>query len=102
MKRFLCAFALTTVASQVFAHTPLCDCFDNGDDTISCEGGFSDGSSAAGMAVRVYDDRGKILIDTVMETDSSISFPRPAVESYTVVFDAGEGHLVTVYSDDIE
>ena len=91
-----------TVASQILAHTPLCDCFDNGDDTVSCEGGFSDGSSAAGMAVRVYDDREKILIDTVMDADSSISFNRPPIENYTVVFDAGKGHLVTVYSDDIE
>jgi len=102
MKRMLAAVAVIALVSQTFAHTPLCDCFDNGDDTISCEGGFSDGASAAGMSIRVYDDREKILIDTVMDAESSISFKRPQIESYTVVFDAGIGHLVTVYSDDIE
>ena len=40
------------------AHTPLFDCFDNGDDTLTCEGGFSDGSSAAGVSIRVLDRQG--------------------------------------------
>ena len=35
-------------ARFALAHSAVCSCFDNGDDTITCEGGFSDGSSAAG------------------------------------------------------
>ncbi len=42
-------------ASTAHAHSPICDCYDNGDTTITCEGGFSDGSSAAGVSVIVYD-----------------------------------------------
>lgn len=38
------------------AHTPLFSCYDNGDGSVTCEGGFSDGSSAAGVAVRVEDE----------------------------------------------
>jgi hypothetical protein len=37
------------IVAQVWAHTPLCSCYDNGDGTVTCEGGFSDGSSAAGV-----------------------------------------------------
>ena len=33
-------------AGVALAHTPLCSCYDNGDGSVECEGGFSDGSSA--------------------------------------------------------
>jgi hypothetical protein len=41
------------IAAQALAHTPLCSCYDNGDGTVTCEGGFSDGSSASGVQMRV-------------------------------------------------
>lgn len=50
------------LAGQAFAHTPLCSCYDNGDETIICEGGFSDGSSAAGVRRRVEKKSGGVLI----------------------------------------
>ncbi len=34
----LCFF----LAGQAWAHTPLCSCYDNGDGTVTCEGGFFD------------------------------------------------------------
>lgn len=82
------------------AHTPLFDCFDNGDDTITCEGGFSDGSSAAGVAIRVVDAQGKVLEQGELDADSSITLARPAGE-FSVVFAAGEEHSITVLGDDI-
>lgn len=27
------------LVTYAFAHTPICNCFDNGDGTITCEGG---------------------------------------------------------------
>ena len=42
-------------ATAALAHSPLCSCFDNGDGTITCEGGFSDGSSASGVKMQVVD-----------------------------------------------
>lgn len=77
------------------AHTPLCSCYDNGDGSITCEGGFSDGSSAAGVEIRVEDNNGKIMVNGKMTEDSEYTFDKPA-GAYKVVFDAGEGHNVVV------
>lgn len=82
------------------AHTPLFDCFDNGDDTITCEGGFSDGSSAAGVAIRVLDAQGKVLEQGELDSAGSIMLKRPSGE-FSVVFASGEEHSLTVLGDDI-
>jgi hypothetical protein len=82
------------------AHTPLFDCFDNGDDTITCEGGFSDGASAAGVDIRVLDAQGKVLEQGKLDVQGSIILKRPAGE-FSVVFAAGEEHSLTVLGDDI-
>jgi len=94
------ALLLSLLALPAQAHTPLFDCFDNGDDTITCEGGFSDGSSAAGVAIRVLDAQGKVLEQGELGDDGSILLKRPADE-FSVVFAAGEEHSITVLGDDI-
>ena len=83
------------------AHSPICSCYDNGDDTVTCEGGFSDGGSAAGVSIRIVDARDRVLIDNVMADDGTFTFDRPG-EEFHVIFDAGQSHVVTVFSDDIE
>lgn len=93
----LVTFFLTTIAS---AHTPLCSCYDNGDGTITCEGGFSDGSSAAGVDMTVQDKSGKALTKGKMNEDSEFTFKKPGVP-YKVIFDAGPGHVVEVDGKDI-
>ena len=105
MKRFFtCLFGilavmlfLTTIA---FAHTPLCSCYDNGDETITCEGGFSDGSSASGVEMTVQDKSGKVLTKGKMNEDSEFTFKKPD-GPYKVIFDAGPGHVVEVNGEDI-
>lgn len=105
MKRFFtCSFGilvvmlfLTTIA---FAHTPLCSCYDNGDGTITCEGGFSDGSSGAGVETAVQDKSGKVLIKGTMNEDSEFTFKKPCVP-YKVIFNAGPGHVVEVDGKEI-
>jgi hypothetical protein len=82
------------------AHTPLFDCFDNGDDTITCEGGFSDGASATGVTVRLHDAQGKVLEQGQLDARGSITFKRPAGE-FSIVFDASAEHSLTVLGDDI-
>lgn len=82
------------------AHSALCSCFNNGDGTVVCEGGFSDGSSAAGVRIFVRELNGKTLIRGVIGEDGEFSFSAPAVE-YKVVFDAGPGHQVVVNGEDI-
>ena len=87
-------------ATVAIAHTPLCSCYDNGDETITCEGGFSDGSSAAGVEIRVVDKDGKVIIKSRMDEDSEFTFDKPK-DSYKVQFDAGPGHIVEVDGKDI-
>ena len=105
MKKTLIALAAALAFTVLliplsYAHTPLCSCSDEGDGTILCEGGFSDGSSAAGVKIRVVDSQGKVRIEGVMNEDSEFTFKKPDVP-YTVIFDAGPGHLVKVPSTDI-
>ncbi|QJB56949.1 hypothetical protein [Pseudodesulfovibrio sp. zrk46] len=92
--------AMLAFAGQAFAHSPLMSCFDNGDNTVTCEGGFSDGSSASGVKVHINDGNGKTIIETKMNEDSEYTFDKPA-GSYMVIFDAGEGHTVEVNGADI-
>jgi type 1 fimbria pilin len=89
------------LAGQAFAHTPLCSCYENGDGTVTCEGGFSDGSSAAGVQMRVEDKNGTVLIKGKMDQDSEFTFGKPSSGTYKVVFDAGEGHVVEIEGKDI-
>jgi len=88
-------------ATTAWSHNAICSCFDNGDSTITCEGGFSDGGKAAGVPLRVYDQSGKVLVDGVMSKDSNFTFPRPKVP-FRVEFNAGEGHIITIDGRDIE
>ena len=87
------------VTSSLFAHSAIMSCFDNGDGTVTCEGGFSDGSSASGVKFRI-EQGGKTVIDAKMNEDSEFTFKKPN-GSYTAVFDAGEGHKVYIDGKDI-
>jgi hypothetical protein len=93
--------ALVGAGSVVRAHNAICSCFDNGDDTITCEGGFSDGGKAEGVPIRVYDQSGKVLVEGKMGKSSDFKFARPKVP-FRVEFDAGEGHVVKIDGRDIE
>lgn len=87
------------IAGTAAAHTPLCSCYDNGDGTITCEGGFSDGSSASGVQIRV-EAGDKVLIKGKMDEFSEFTFDKPG-SAYKVLFDAGEGHAVEIDGKDI-
>jgi hypothetical protein len=95
------AAVLVAAGSVAYAHNAICDCFDNGDDTITCEGGFSDGGKAVGVPLRVFDGSGKVLVDGKMSDNSDFTFPKPKVD-FRVEFDAGQGHVVTIDGRDIE
>ncbi len=104
MKRTIFVIGLTALflfaAGQVFAHTPICSCYDNGDGSITCEGGFSDGSSASGVEMTVVDADGKVLIKGKMDQGSEFTFKKPS-GLFKVRFDAGPGHLVEVEGKEI-
>ena len=92
------AVAFATVA---FAHTALFSCFDNGDGTISCEGGFSDGSSAANLPVKVQKPNGDVILSLKLDKFGEATFKRPKGE-FTVTMDGGSGHTVVVHSKNIK
>ena len=98
----LLAYLLLAVffVPQALPHTPLCACSDEGNGTILCEGGFSDGASGEGVKMQVLDADGKVLIEGKMNEDSQFTFKKPEGE-YTVIFDAGPGHAVKVPSSGI-
>lgn len=96
----ICATLLTLAPGLAQAHTPLCSCFDNGDGTITCEGGFSDGSSAAGVGMRITAASGQLLLEGQMNEDSEFTFDKPK-NDYVVLFDAGEGHTIKVPGKEI-
>jgi hypothetical protein len=97
----LLGLALLLSAAAAHAHNAICSCFDNGDDTITCEGGFSDGATAAGVPLRVVDSSGKVLVDGAIGKDGSFKFARPK-GPFRVEMNAGEGHVVKIDGRDIE
>jgi hypothetical protein len=94
------AAVILLIGSVALAHTPLCSCYDNGDGTVLCEGGFSDGSSASGVAIRVLDASGNVVLEGAMSEDSEYEFQKPD-GGYKVVFDAGPGHQIEIAGTDI-
>ncbi len=88
------------VAGPVSTHTPLFSCFDNYDGTIFCEGGFSDGSSAAGVKIEVL-VAGQAVLSTELDADGILETGKPEGD-YTVRFDAGPGHVIDVAGGEIE
>jgi hypothetical protein len=100
ISRISMGLLLLALAVPGQAHTPLFDCFDNGDDTLTCEGGFSDGASAEGIVIRVLDVQGKVLQQGGLDAKGSVTFERPDGE-FSVVFSAGEDHTITILGDDI-
>ncbi|SDE38141.1 hypothetical protein [Rhodospira trueperi] len=87
-------------AGAALAHTPLFSCYDNGDGTVLCEAGFSDGSSASGVPVQVLDGTGAVIEESKMDANSEFIFEMPEGD-YSVQFDAGEGHRIKVPAAEI-
>ncbi len=104
-------------SSAVSAHTPLLSLDDNEDGTVYVEGGFSDGSSAAGIKIvltgkedykgskeELKKQGGKlhkgrlILQEGKFDEYGEYTFEKPHREGmgipYLVVLDAGPGHVV--------
>ena len=92
--------AAALLPGLALAHSPVFDCYNETDGRVTCEGGFSDGASATGIAVRVLDGSEKLLLTGKIDAEGRFSFAKPAGE-FHVVFDAGAGHSVTVFSNDI-
>jgi hypothetical protein len=91
---------LVLLPTLACAHSPVFDCFIEKESSVVCEGGFSDGASATGVAVRVLDGTEKLLISGKIDAEGRFSFAKPTGD-FHIVFDAGAGHSVTLFSNDI-
>lgn len=99
MKRTLpgCSLGLATLVLMVnaaTAHTPILAIEDNEDGTIYVEAGYSDGSSAAGIAISIEDTDGNMLWDGKLDEDGCLTIEKPEVVPYFVILHAGVGHVV--------
>jgi len=92
-------FSSLIFSGSLYAHTAVMACFDNGDGTITCEGGFSNGASGSGIAMYIKQNQRKV-IEGIMNEDSEFTFKKPNSE-YEVYFDAGKGHVVAIKGEDI-
>ena len=111
---FVCVVGLALFFSpQVSAHTPLLIVEDNEDGTIYIEGGFSDGSTAAGTKILLVEKEkykgdveklkkeGKklynkklVLWQGKLDEDGCLEEVKKPEVPYLVIFDAGPGHAV--------
>ncbi len=92
---------LVVTSNPSLAHSPMFSCFYGEDDTIFCEGAFSDGSDAAGTAIKVRDAQGNLLSSGKLDFTGSIELKKPAVDGFEILFDGGPGHQLKVRSIDI-
>ncbi len=103
MTRFLAACGVSAavlLALPASAHAPVFVC-ESDDDTIRCEAGFSDGSSAEGQTVTVLDAEHRVLMEGVVDSDGVYTFTPPDGD-FHVFFDGGQYHEITLYSTDID
>ncbi len=104
MKKFIFFIILPLfilcLTHNAHAHSALLNCFDNADGTFTCQGGYSDGSSATGIRIVVKDDSGRTLQEATLNADSEVVLSRPQ-QNFTVLFDGGSGHSVEVPGESI-
>ena len=92
---------LAAMVQLAYAHSPICDCYDDGDNSITCEGGFTDGAPAVGIPMRILDGTGKVLIEGAMSDQSDFTFTKPE-GNFHVEFEGGVGHVIQIDGRDIE
>ncbi|MDY0263989.1 MAG: hypothetical protein RBR12_02295 [Sulfurospirillum cavolei] len=98
-KRVIASAILVGLTGVAHAHTALMSCMENADGLIGCEAGYSDGSSATGIVLKVVQD-GKVILERKFDQNSEASFQKPQGE-YTVIFDGGDGHALSIPSRSI-
>lgn len=89
------------LAGTALAHSVFFQCWNNGDGTLSCEGGYTDGASASGATVNVNDDNGTLLFSGKLDKSGELRFNKPSGD-FTVTLDGGAGHSVIISSKDIK
>ena len=89
------------IAGPALAHTVFFQCWNNGDGTLSCEAGYTDGSAAAGATVNVTDANGSLIFTGNIDNSGQLKLNKPSGD-FSVTLDGGVGHTVTINSKDIK
>ena len=93
MKKLTTLVFLLVTQMYLFGHSLVLNVFDNEDDTITIEGAFNTGESAAGALVKLEGiDSGEILFKQRLSDDDLI-VKIPQIP-YIIILDGGPGHTV--------
>jgi hypothetical protein len=87
------AIFLAVTVSAAFSHTLYMNVLDNEDGTITVEGMFSTGSSAAGLPLYLENEKEEVIQKLKINEDGEATFKAPDVP-YTIFLDGGPGHTV--------
>ncbi len=91
---FLAALmALFFVTGTAFCHTLFMNLTENGDGTVSVEGMFSTGATAANLPLYLLDENEKQILKLKLDENGEAEFTIPD-QPYTVFLDGGPGHTV--------
>ena len=94
MKILLKISLLFVFSSYLLAHSLLLSVYDNQDGTISIEGYFNTGESAAGAFIRLKAiETNEILFEQRLPDSSELTVKIPEIE-YQIILDGGPGHTV--------
>ncbi|MFP4044081.1 MAG: hypothetical protein ACLFTP_05870 [Rhodosalinus sp.] len=88
------------LAGGAAAHTPIAACYEVGDGIVLCEGGYSDGGSAAGTPMLVRDSEGETVIEGEINDLGEFEFEKPD-DFGDVLFDGGDGHQIVIPASEI-
>ncbi|MGD9972015.1 MAG: hypothetical protein AB7S77_03045 [Desulfatirhabdiaceae bacterium] len=81
------------VTGPAFGHTLFMNLTDNGDGTVSVEGIFSTGATAANLPLYLLDEKKKQILKIKLDENGEAEFTIPD-QPYTVFLDGGPGHTV--------
>ena len=76
--------------SHILAHSLFMTVEDNEDETVTVQGMFSTGAVAAGVEVRLEDEKGKVLWKGKTDDYGECTFRKSSVP-YTIIMDFGPG-----------
>jgi len=92
--------ALLPGVSSAQVLQPVFECVDSGALRVTCRGAFLDGSSAAGITVRVFDKANQLVYVGTVDRQGRFTFRKPD-EEFHIVFDAGRGKVMTVLAAEV-
>ena len=84
---------LVIVTGPAFGHTLFMNLTDNEDGTVSVEGMFSTGATAANLPLYLLDEKERQILKIKLDENGEAEFNIPD-QPYTVFLDGGPGHTV--------